>query len=74
MTAREQGADVSVNPHFATELDFHVDILVTEPVAEVAGDVADFGRSFAMKVRGRAAHITAYEVLGSRGTAGIARR
>ncbi len=46
--------------------DLDTDILVTEPVAEAARDLAQLGRSFAMKVRGRATPVTAYEVLGSR--------
>ena len=46
--------------------DLDTDILVTEPVAEAARDLAQLGRSFAMKVRGRATPVTAYEVLGGR--------
>lgn len=46
--------------------DLETDILVTEPVAEAAGDLAELGRSFAMKVRGRETPVTAHEVLGRR--------
>ena len=46
--------------------DLQTDILVTEPVAEATRDLAELGRSFAMKVRGRSTPVTAYEVLGGR--------
>lgn len=44
--------------------DLDTEILITDSVARVGSDLAELGRSFALKVRGRSAPVTAHEVLG----------
>ena len=44
--------------------DLDTEILITDEVAGCCGDLAQLGRSFALKVRGRQTPLTAWEVLG----------